>query len=429
MTAPRWTRHEVAELDVVLRDGAGRPGERRPAARLAEPLGRDRPAALERAEPPDVADPPQPHRLRAAAGAEAGDGGGDGGVLEGDGRRLEHVDGLAAQAVQQQLAHQAAVVGVEPLRGGDEGPPVARPGARRRGQEEVDVQPGEAAGLQAVGAGGQREPLLPARGDLVVAHVGGVAEEERAGAVRGRELRGAVVAGHHPRAPGEPRGGEVAAADRGGERVELDRHQPGRAEAAAGRHREAPRARAGVDDPPGRALAGRPRDHGLDDRRRRVGGAVGAPAARAGAGGRRPRRGDRRRPRSARAGRRPAAPAGGAGRDRGPGRSRRATTPGRRARPARGRPRGGPAPRRAAPRRSRWAARGRVYGGGGRLRGAPARIESGPGPGPDPSCAGDEHRATAPTSRTAAAPAGAAASAASRAVASAAASAGPGSWA
>ncbi len=190
---------EVAELDVVLGDGAGRPGERRPAAGLAEPLGRDGPAALERAEPPDVADPPQPHRLRAAAGAEAGDGGGHGRVLEGDGRRLEHVDGLAAQAVQQQLAHQAAVVGVEPLRGGDEGPPVARPGARRRGQEEVDVQPGEAAGLQALGARGQREPLLPAGRDLVVAHVGGVAEVEGAGVVRGRDLRRAVVAGDHPR--------------------------------------------------------------------------------------------------------------------------------------------------------------------------------------------------------------------------------------
>ena len=208
--------------------------------------------------------------------------------------------------------------------------------------------------------------------DLVVAHVGGVAEDRACRRRPGRDLRRAVVAGDHPRAPGEARGGEVAAAGRRGERVELDRHQPGRAEAAAGRDGEAARARAGVDDPCGRALAGRPGDHGLDDRRRRVGGAVGAPqlgraqaaeglaegvaaAAIARAQGR-----DQRRRRARRV---QVAGQGGLG-GRPPRDVARAEREGG---SEEGRLRG-----ERRPRRARWAARGRVYGGRRTRPGAPA---------------------------------------------------------
>ncbi len=347
----------------------------------------------------------------AAARPEAGDGGGDGGVVEGHGGRLDDVDRLAAEAVQQQLAHEAPVVGVEPLRRGDEGAPVARPRPRRGGEEEVHVQAGQAAGLQAVGPRREGEPLLPAGRDLVVADVGRVAEVERRRRRRGGVGRGRAVVGHlDPRAGGEPGGGQVAAAGRGREGVELHRQEAGRAEAAPRRDREAARARAGVDHPGGRALARGPGHHRLDDGGRRVGGAVAAPLLGRAQPAERLAQGvgplgdpaaqPAQQPRRRRAG----------GRARGRGRSRRGTTRARPGRPARGRPRGAPGAEASGCRRDPAPPRARSYGGRrtprGRARGHRLRAPAGRRA---PPCAGDDHRAAAPASRTGAARAAAAA--------------------
>ena len=126
------------------------------------------------------------------------------------------------------------------------------------------------------GARGEREPLLPAGVDLVVAHVRRVADVE-GGPLQPVDGGGAVVGRQHRRPPGQPGGRQVGAAEGRRQRVELHGHEPRRAEAPPGRDREAPRSGAGVDHAAGRPLAGGPGDHRIDDRGRRVGRTVGAP--------------------------------------------------------------------------------------------------------------------------------------------------------
>src|SRR5262249_44598091 len=120
-----------------------------------------------------------------AARQEAGDGGGRGGVGEGGDGRIEQVDRLATERAEQQRADQGAVVHVQPLGRRDQHPGVAGHRVQRGGQEEVNVQPGQAARGQAVGGRGGPQPVLPLRRDLMVAHVrrGG---EEKGGGCGGR---------------------------------------------------------------------------------------------------------------------------------------------------------------------------------------------------------------------------------------------------
>ena len=220
-------------------------------------------------------------------------------------------------------------------------PRVARARARRRwrGRSGRAARPGGWPPGRGRGRASASHSFQHRR-DLVVADVGRVAEVEGRRRRRGR----ARPSGSRRRAPGARPASPAAARwprqTEGGERVELHREQLGRAGSAAPPpRRSAPSPRPGRPPAPGAASRGRPRDHGLDDRRRRVGGAVRRAAARA---ARRRQKASPRgsapsaiRARSAA----PAAPAGGAAPQRGRARPRRPTTRGRRARRARARPR------------------------------------------------------------------------------------------
>ena len=111
---------------------------------------------------------------------------------------------------EQQLPDEPAVVHVQPLGRGDEHAQVARDRVARRGQEEMGVQPGQPAGGQPLLPGGAAEPVLPRRGDLMVPHVGRVAQEQRgpsgrAAAGRGGSRRAAPRTGPRTRPrPGWP---------------------------------------------------------------------------------------------------------------------------------------------------------------------------------------------------------------------------------
>ncbi len=122
----------------------------------------------------------------------------------------------------------------------------------------------------------RREPGLPARIDLVVAHVGRVADEQRA-ARNGAQARGAVISEQDRAARGQPRRGEVRARHERGQRVQLDTKQPGARKARAGRHQEAARAGTCVDHALRVGDCARPSEHGRDDRGRSVGGPARAP--------------------------------------------------------------------------------------------------------------------------------------------------------
>ena len=224
------------------------------------------PASAPRSAGP--AHPAHPDRLRDGARPEAGDDRGGRRVREHRHRRLDQVDRLAAERAEQQLPDQAAVVHVQPLGGGDEHAQVARDRMPRGGQEEMGVQPGQPAGGHPLLPGGAAQPLLPRGGDLVMPHVGRVAQEQRGAAGRGK-CRVAVVAEQHRGPAGEAGRGQAGPAHDRGQRVYLDADQ-GRLRPAAASGQEHPgRPGAGIHDP-GRADPGarRPGDHALDDHRR-----------------------------------------------------------------------------------------------------------------------------------------------------------------
>jgi hypothetical protein len=115
-----------------------------------------------------------------------------------------------AQGPGYEGAGQLAVVDVEPLRGREERARVPGRRVRERGQEEVQVEPGQAARAQAARRGGLGQPALPARLDAVMPHVGRVAEEQR-GAGRAVEDRRAVVGHQHGCASGHAGHGQAGA--------------------------------------------------------------------------------------------------------------------------------------------------------------------------------------------------------------------------
>ena len=127
VTAPRCTLTRSPSW--MWSSGTARAArERRPAPRLAQALGGDRPAALERAQPADVRDPAHADGAGPAAGPEAGDPAVT--AASSKGTAVGSTTWIAsAEPVQQELAHEAPVVRVEPLRRGDEG--AAVPGRAR----------------------------------------------------------------------------------------------------------------------------------------------------------------------------------------------------------------------------------------------------------------------------------------------------------
>ncbi len=286
VTAPRCTRHSSPSSTWSGGIGAGRARERGPAAGLAQAVGAHLATALQVAETGDVGHPAQAHRRRRPrrpGDREARDRGGHRRVLEGRGGRLDHVDRLAAERAEQQLAHQAPVVGVEPLGGRDERPGVARLRAARRGQEEVDVQARQPARLEPVRARRQRQPLLPDR-----RRSGGGA---RTAGCRGRGWRRRRARGRRCGSRRPPRGrGRPARRRRGGRgrrgrpagRAPPRRCRRGRT-GAPRRPRTGPSRRPGRPPVPGRAAVPPTRP----SRRRSAAGVYVAPSGRRRSGPRR----------------------------------------------------------------------------------------------------------------------------------------------
>ena len=300
VTCPRWTRHSSPSSTwpsgrrpgwpAAPRGRAGPGGrgagcvraEQRSPARCG-PQGRrgHRGAARQRTQIRRAGHPAHPDRVGGAARPEAGDDRGGRRVGEHRHGRLDQMDRLAAERAEQQFPDQAAVVHVQPLGRGDEHAHVARGRVPRGGQEEVGVQPGQPARGQPVLPRGPAEPLLPGCGDLVVPHVGRVAQEQRGAAGRGQ--RGpAVVAEQHRGPAGEPGGGQAGPAEDRGRRVDLHADQGRLRPAAPGGQEHPGRAGAGIHDP-GRPDPGArgPGDHARDDRRRGERLAEDPPARRA----------------------------------------------------------------------------------------------------------------------------------------------------
>ena len=103
----------------------------------------------------------------------------------------------------------------------------------------------------------------------MVADVGQVAQKEGL-AVDFRNCRGAVVGDPQRQPVGHAAHGGVGLQQERRQRVDLDTDQLGVGESLAGGQKEAPRARAGVDDACRGACAGGPADHGLHDGAGRV---------------------------------------------------------------------------------------------------------------------------------------------------------------
>ena len=139
----------------------------------------------------------------------------------------------------------------------------------------MDVQPRELAGLQAVGGGGFREPVLPFRRYAVMADIGGIAEKEGR-AVDSGKAYGAIVTDEHGQTMGQPERRGVRAQHRSGQRIDLDRDQRRVGERLCRSEKESTGFRARVDDARRSGLVGGPTDHGVDDRTRGVDGPVRA---------------------------------------------------------------------------------------------------------------------------------------------------------
>ena len=100
--------------------------------------------------------------------------------------RIQHVERLASQAVEQQLAHQASVVDVHPLGAGDECAVVAAAPVLCRRKEEVDMQARKPTRLHSPASRRLKEPSFPLRCDLMVPHIRRIAQEERGPVDRGK---------------------------------------------------------------------------------------------------------------------------------------------------------------------------------------------------------------------------------------------------
>ena len=126
------------------------------------------------------------------------------------------------------------------------------------------MQARELAGLETVGGGDPRHPAFPAGGDLVVANVRGVAEEQGR-AVRPREHDRPIVLQTDGETIDHVQRGRIGPQHERRQRIDLHGNQLGVGERPAGGEKEAPRASARIDDARRGLLAGGPCDHGIDD--------------------------------------------------------------------------------------------------------------------------------------------------------------------
>ena len=269
---------QLAQLDCPGPGRSGRAHDERPAAGRPEPAPGDVGAARQRVRAGQLPHGPHADRVRGAADAKARDGGGRRRPGEGFGGRFQDVQGDAPELVEKQPAQRGAVVHVQPLGRGDERTDVADPGQESRLQEEVQVQAGQGAGLDAEVGEARGVPRLPVPGDVVMPYVRRVAHESgRAVAVRQADV--AIVGDQDGGAARPAADAQVVPQHQRGQRVELDGHEPRGGERGAGGQEKTAGTGTRVDDAFRPALAAEPRRHRAHDRLRRVDGSGGAAGA------------------------------------------------------------------------------------------------------------------------------------------------------
>src|SRR5438132_1129540 len=89
------------------------------------------------------------------------------------------MQGRAAETIGEHAAKHRAVIHVQPFGCRNQGSVVAGPGELARLYKEVDMEARKAAGSESVTAGGFTEPRFPFWRDVVVADIGGIADEQR----------------------------------------------------------------------------------------------------------------------------------------------------------------------------------------------------------------------------------------------------------
>ena len=85
--------------------------------------------------------------------------------------RLNHIYCLAAEAIKKKIAHELAIIHVQPFRSSDQCTMVSSFSPFRDRKEKVDVQSGQRTCVQIHGFGFIAQPLFPFRIDQVVTHI------------------------------------------------------------------------------------------------------------------------------------------------------------------------------------------------------------------------------------------------------------------
>ena len=257
---------DLAQLDVALGHRGSRADQRRPARGPFESRAGHRTPGVERLQVGRVLDHAHPQGVRPRPDLEAGHGRRGRRVAEGQRRGIDDVDRAPAEAVEQQMPDRLAVVHVEPLGAGDEAADVAGPPVQGGREEEVGVQSRQAREARPEAPGREARPGLRIGGEVVVPHVGRIADEGRAPVVPGnRRLRVVGVDDAHARHAAQRREARAREQCREGVGVDCDDL---RIAAPRDLQREASAAAARVDDARRRLLE-RPAHHRAGDRGRR----------------------------------------------------------------------------------------------------------------------------------------------------------------
>ncbi len=265
---------ELAEFHKAGWGSLGAPRQVRPAGLAFQPVPRQHQATLQRLYLADVIDPPDVNTLGLRSDLEGADDGGRGGIGKWPGRGFHYGKTLPAQLVQEHVAHEAAVVDIEPFGGGDERPEIAGFGLQHGGQKEVDMQPRKLAGFVPEAASFRGQPALPFGRQQVMPNVWRIAHVKRP-SLRQGQLHVAVVGKQNPRSVLKSGRRQIATGDQRGHWVDVDANQLGFGKLAAGGEEKSCGTHAGVDDAlrlaSGAGLGRRrPIHHSFDNRERGI---------------------------------------------------------------------------------------------------------------------------------------------------------------
>ena len=244
--------------------GRIRPQQRGPAPGLVEARPGNGPSRPQVAQAVKGCDGAKPELPFPDADAKTGDRAGRRRVRKRHGPGIDDVQRSTPETVGEESPQDLPVVHVEPFRRRDERAVVASAGKLAGLQEEMDVQARELARLETVGSCSARHPAFPICRDLVVADIGGVAEEQRR-PIRGRKYYCPIVLQMHGQAARHVQRGRIGPDHECRQGIDLDRNQLGVGECLAGSKEEPARAGPRIDNPCRRLLSRGPGNHGVDN--------------------------------------------------------------------------------------------------------------------------------------------------------------------